>query len=257
MSSLLAFDTATEHMSVGLCVGRRRWVHEGEGGAQASVTLIPTVMDLLSQAGIGLRDLDAIAFGRGPGAFTGLRTACSVAQGLAFGADKPVLCIDTLQVVAEDARVLSGSNESADPWVVMDARMSEIYAARYRYEAGRWTTVVEPALYTLEALNLQFEREPPTQLAGTAIDAFGDQLQSGAATRVAGALPRANALLSIAEVDWQDGLAVDAALALPVYVRDKVALTTVERDAVRAAKTLAAASIYSAAVATGALPRAR
>ena len=106
MTACLAFDTATEHLSIALQVGDRVWSHDGAGGALASSTLIPGVMDLLAQAGVGLRDLDAIAFGRGPGAFTGLRTACSVAQGLALGVDKPVLPIDTLLAVAEDARSL-------------------------------------------------------------------------------------------------------------------------------------------------------
>jgi tRNA threonylcarbamoyladenosine biosynthesis protein TsaB len=253
MSSLLAFDTATEHMSIALLVGGQRYVHEGAGGAQASVTLIPAVQALLARAGIGLADLDAIGFGQGPGAFTGLRTACSVAQGLAFGADKPVLCIDTLKVVAEDARQRAGV---VDVWVVMDARMNEIYAARYRYErepAGRdreagshrpdacaWTTVTSPALYALDALNALFHRDPPLSVAGTAVGAFGDALDAGQASRLAEALPRAGALLAIAESDWLAGTAVDAAMALPVYLRDKVALTTIEREAVKAAKEASA-----------------
>src|SRR5215212_9931907 len=125
MATLIAFDTATERMTIALRHADRVVGHEGEGGARSSATLLPAILGLLRVAGIGVADLDAIAFGRGPGAFTGLRTACSVAQGLAFGAAKPVLPIDTLLVVAEDAR-------EGDPpqsiCVATDARMNEIYA---------------------------------------------------------------------------------------------------------------------------------
>jgi tRNA threonylcarbamoyladenosine biosynthesis protein TsaB len=236
MSSLLAFDTATEHMSIGLAVGDSSWIHEGVGGAQASVTLIPAIRELLSQAGATLAALDAIAFGRGPGAFTGLRTACSVAQGLAFGAGKPVICIDTLQAVAEDARSLHGAT---DVWVAMDARMDEIYAARYAFGSDGWSTLEAPALYALDTLNASFAAQRPLAVAGNALAVFGARLDTHAAQRIDSALPRAAALLAIARADWDAGRVVDAALALPLYVRDKVALTTIERDAVRAAKQVA------------------
>ncbi|MBC7471527.1 MAG: tRNA (adenosine(37)-N6)-threonylcarbamoyltransferase complex dimerization subunit type 1 TsaB, partial [Ramlibacter sp.] len=75
---LLAFDTSTETMSIAVADGARLWRHSGTGGAQASSTLIPAIQALLAEAGLGLRQLDAIAFGHGPGSFTGLRTACSV-----------------------------------------------------------------------------------------------------------------------------------------------------------------------------------
>src|SRR4051794_41930640 len=113
-----------------LAIGGRAWHREGEGGAKASAAFLPSLLGMLEQAGIGVADLDAIAFGRGPGAFTGLRVACAVAQGLAFGAGKPVLPIDTLLAIAEDARA---GAESFDVWAVMDARMNEIYAAEYRF----------------------------------------------------------------------------------------------------------------------------
>ena len=100
MSVLLAFDTATEQMNIALSVHGVVTVHEAAGGALASATLIPAILALLAAAGLTLREVDAIGFGRGPGAFTGLRTACSVAQGLAFGADRPVLAIDTLLAYA-------------------------------------------------------------------------------------------------------------------------------------------------------------
>ena len=233
MSTLLAFDTATEQMSVALAAHGRVWAVDAPGGTAASATLIPAVLGLLAGAELALRDLDAIAFGRGPGAFTGLRTACSVAQGLAFGAGKPVLPIDTLLAVAEDAR--AGADEIT-LWVAMDARMNEIYAAEYRFGAGRWQVVHAPMLVSPEALNQRWQAAPPQHVAGSALAAFGAQLRAPGAVLLPAAMPRAAALLPLAQAAWAAGAALDAALALPLYLRDKVALTSVERDAVRALK---------------------
>ncbi len=232
--SLLAFDTATEHMSIALAVRGEVFTHEAVGGAQASATLIPAILALLAQAGLTLRELDVIAFGRGPGAFTGLRTACSVAQGLAFGANKPVLPIDTLLAVAEDARV--DDRRAQRVWVAMDARMNEVYAAQYAFSDGRWAVLDAPMLTTPDALDERWRAQPPELIAGSALAAFGDRLATHGARLAPDALPRARAMLPLARALWAAGGAVDAALALPLYVRDKVAQTTVERDAARAAK---------------------
>lgn len=246
LTACLAFDTATEHLSIALQVGDAVWSHDGPGGAQASATLIPGIMGLLAQAGIGLRDLDAIAFGRGPGAFTGLRTACAVAQGLAFGADRPVLPIDTLLAVAEDAR---SNGAPDDVWVVMDARMDEIYAAHAVFESGRWRYAVAPILCSPQALNERWSGAPPRALAGSALAAFGERLDGGHALRWPDALPRARAMLPLAAALWTQGGAVDAALALPLYLRDKVAQTMVERAAAKAQASAAAST-----AATGEVP---
>ena len=111
MPALLAFDTSGEHVHVGVSVGEAAWVVEDAGASQASANLLPCVRRVLGRAGIGLHELDAIAFGCGPGAFTGLRAACSAAQGLAWGARLPVLPIDTLMAVAEDARTRVGADD--------------------------------------------------------------------------------------------------------------------------------------------------
>lgn len=242
-NACLAFDTATEHLSIALQLGDRVWSHEAAGGALASSTLIPGVMDLLAQAGIGLRDLDAIAFGRGPGAFTGLRTACSVAQGLALGADKPVLPIDTLLAVAEDSRTSSCAATLDEVWVAMDARMDEIYAAHAVFEAGAWRLATAPWLCTPQQLNERWRERAPRAVAGTALAAFGDRLICGDALCFPQALPRARAMLPLAAALWSQGGAVDAAQALPLYLRDKVAQTMAERAAAKALAAGAASTV--------------
>ncbi len=239
MPSLLAFDTATDHMSIALQARGQVWVHEGAGGAQASATLISAILSMLAQADLALRDLTAIAFGRGPGAFTGLRTACSVAQGLAFGANLPVLPIDSLCAVAEDARLRNMDSPAAqETWVAMDARMGEIYAACYAFDGLGWSTLVAPNLLTPAALNALWQAAPPSAVAGSALTVFADQLECAGALRSPMALPRARAMLPLAQRLWEQGGAVDASQALPLYVRDKVAQTTLERDQLKAQRNL-------------------
>jgi tRNA threonylcarbamoyladenosine biosynthesis protein TsaB len=231
MTTLLAFDTATERMTVALSHRGRSVARAGEGGAKASATLLSAIFDVLGEAGIVLADLDAIAFGRGPGAFTGLRTACSVAQGLAFGAGKTVLPIDSLLAVAEDARVEAGLDGRV--WAVIDARMDQIYAAEYEYEPadGRWSTRVAPYLTTCDALAERWRGDPPHAVAGNAIAVFGSRLETGTAMLAPAASSGALSLLRLAARGWTAGEAVDPALALPVYVRDHVAETIAEREA--------------------------
>ena len=141
--NLLAFDTGTEVMSVAVARTEqgqvRLWQHNATGGAKASTDLIPAVLDLLLQAGLRLDQLDAICFGCGPGSFTGLRTACSVAQGLAFGANVPVLPVDSLLALAEEARFTALNGQStAVVTALLDARMDEVYSARYQWHDGIW-----------------------------------------------------------------------------------------------------------------------
>lgn len=254
---LLAFDTSTERLAVALQAGERTLTRLAEGGAAASAALLPLVQALLAEAGVTLRDLGTIAFGRGPGAFTGLRTACAVAQGLGFGLAKPLLPVDSLLIVAEDARrqVLGPANDRPfDVLVAMDARMDEAYAGRYRWQpqagaagGGCWQVLQAPALValpTLTAWGTALADGATTGIpavAGSALAAFGERLALPAACpRIAQEHDRAAALLRLAVAAAARGEGVDAAEALPLYLRDKVALTSAERDAARAAKSLAA-----------------
>ena len=226
---LLAIDCSTDRLSLALSHGSQRWQHEGEGGAKASSTLIPAIMALLAQAQLQLSDLDAIAFGRGPGAFTGLRTACAVAQGLALGAHLPVLPIDSLALLAQSAvsvspRVLS----------VLDARMGQVYVAAYEHSTEGWHCLTPPSLSQPDFLEIPASwRDQDFALASNAHALYGDAFsaclsQGGMAIDF---WPQALAMLDLAELAWARGEAVAPADALPLYVRDKVALTSAERAA--------------------------
>ena len=216
---LLAFDTSTEVMFIAITNGHQSWEHTAAGGAQTSAALIPTIMALLAQANLKLADLDAIVFGRGPGSFTGLRTACSVAQGLAFGAGGlTVLPLDTLLAVAEEARFNAGATQIH---AILDARMGEVYAARYGWaddnNDGVWQAQSEIQLIK------------PDQISLNATYTVAGNMPS--ATVVA--LPTATAMLRLAPRMLAAGLGVPADQALPLYIRDKVAQTTAERAALK------------------------
>ena len=192
----------------------------------------------MAQAGLGFADLDAIVFGRGPGSFTGLRTACAVAQGLAFGAQSatrpggvPVLPVDTLLAVAEDARHQHGVHQVV---AVLDARMDEVYTAPFEYDGTRWSGPDDFGLMAPQHVDVP----AGWTLAGNAFKAYGDRLAPGA-SHVA-ALPTAAALLRLAPALLAAGGAVPADQALPRYIRDKVAKTTQERADERAAAALLA-----------------
>jgi tRNA threonylcarbamoyladenosine biosynthesis protein TsaB len=230
MPKLLAFDTSTDQLSVGVLHGDVLWSRQAPGGAQASSTLIPLVHELLAQAGLALRELDAVCFGRGPGSFTGLRTACSVAQGLAYGAGLPVLPVDTLHAVAEEARLLGGATRIV---AMLDARMDEVYTAAFAFDGTPHPlgdAAGEARLMAPEDVVVP----PGWTLAGNAFAAYGGRLPAGAPRQEA--LPTAAAMLRLAPGLLAAGAAVPADRAWPLYVRDKVAQTTAERAAIKQAQ---------------------
>jgi tRNA threonylcarbamoyladenosine biosynthesis protein TsaB len=228
MSRLLAFDTSTETLSVAVRHGDGVYAHSGAGGPQSSTTLIPLIQRLLSEAGLALAELDAIAFGRGPGSFTGLRTACAVAQGLGFGAGVRLLPVDTLLALAEEARHRFGDRRIV---AVLDARMDQVYAARYDFDDAASVAAAEAELLAPE----QVAVPAGWVLAGNAFPAYGTRLPPAAARR--DVLPTAAAMLRLAPDLLAAGAAVAPAEAWPLYVRDKVAQTTEERAAIKAAST--------------------
>lgn len=240
----LAFDTSTDRMSIGVSDGAQQWLHEGAGGPLSSTSLIPAILQLLADAGLRLDQLDAIAFGRGPGSFTGLRTACAVAQGLALGAGVPVLPVDSLLALAEEAR-FQWALEKRTPQTItalLDARMDEMYVQHFRLSDGACQALTPCVLVRPEALQLSAVLpaaedsgiEDQHGLAGNVFEVYAARLPALVAdcTRLT-ALPGAAAMLRLAPAMLAAGGAQDASQALPLYIRDKVALTTDERAEVK------------------------
>jgi tRNA threonylcarbamoyladenosine biosynthesis protein TsaB len=248
----LAFDTSTDMMSVALSSGQQTWHHHGVGGAIASAQLIPTVHALLSQAQLQLSELTALVVGKGPGSFTGLRTACAVAQGLALGANLKVIPVDSLKAVAEDARQ---SLAPAQDWhiaSVVDARMNEVYAGVYAWHAAtsQWASVQPLQVGPPEAMAEQLSRLklPKLVLAGNGFEVYKERFPlqefetSGVPIRSITAVPHALALLRLAPALWADQQAIAPEGVQPLYIRDKVAQTTAERDAIKLANANANAN---------------
>jgi tRNA threonylcarbamoyladenosine biosynthesis protein TsaB len=221
---ILALDTSTEYCSVAL------W-HDGAvmercelAGQRHSEILMEMIDSLLRDADVKLAQLDGIAFGMGPGSFTGVRIACGSTQGLALGANLPVAGVCTLQAIAES---------SGKPRVIaaLDARMGELYLAAYEMRDGIWITVIEPCLCK--------PGDAPVLPgsgwfgAGSGIAAHGDALAKRYAGQLdgvdGGAIPQAAAIAVLGAARFALGQGVDAAEALPLYLRDRVALKTSER----------------------------
>jgi len=228
--NLLALETSTRHISVAL------W-RDGELIERAEVLanggsehLLPWVRQLLTEADLQITDLDGIAFGAGPGGFTGLRLACGVAQGLAFGLDLPVVGVSSLAALA----LASYERGTEHLFACLDARMNEVYCAAYLMRDGTLESVM-PELVS-----------PPQQiglLSGQDWIGCGDGFASYPellATRLAAVRPdcwpTAAAVAQLAAPRFARGEGIDASLAHPLYVRDKVALTTAERLARGGAK---------------------
>lgn len=236
--NLLAFDTSTDWMSIAVqrapspSETAQVWQHTAPGGAQTSAQLIPAIQRLMAQASLRFDQLDAIVFGNGPGSFTGLRTACSVAQGLAYGAKVSVLPVNTLLAVAEDARFQHAPDQSHYcVAALLDARMDEMYVGSYDFNSGTWTQTDRCVLVSPESM----VSLPARTLAGNVFAVYGDRWPDSLAPRVP-ALPTASALLRLAPGLLAAGGAMPADQALPFYVRDKVAKTTEERATEKAAR---------------------
>ena len=223
---ILALDTSTEFLSLALWQDGAVAVREMLAGQKHSELVLPLVRELLDEAGLQLSDLDGIAFGMGPGSFTGLRIGCGVAQGLAYGANLPVVGVCTLEALAQQA--------GADRVIAcLDARMNEVYHAAYQRESDGWREVLAPGLY------------PPARVPviegagwcaiGSGWDAFGEALYAVYAgqveRKIAGAFPLARHMAELAAPPFAAGQGKPPHEAAPLYVRNKVALTIKEREA--------------------------
>lgn len=224
---LIALDTATEIVSVALRLDNDVKLDVETERNRHSERLLPMVDALLTQAGLSVRDMDAIAFGAGPGAFTGLRTSCGVAQGLAWALDKPVVPVSNLMATASAAQQKGVTGRVL---VAIDARMNECFVGVFDLTDGLPIVVSEPELVKPETVAELCLRFQPNAVVGTAVDAFGPALGVPEDMRRDGTV-RADAgdIARVAGDLFAAGHFTSAALASPVYVRNRVALTIEER----------------------------
>ena len=223
--NLLAFDTSTEYLSLAIQKGGELFTFDINAGQTHSQIILPHIQTLLDSANLQLNELQGITFGAGPGSFTGVRIAAGVAQGLGFGANLPVLGLCTLQALAQ----ASGAQKVI---ACLDARMGEVYFAAYEKTAGEWQATIEPSLHKPDAV-------PSVEGAGwvgagSGWQAYGEQLGGFYGAQILSMqpqlLPNAMALLSLAMPTFLAGNAKPAAQAQPIYIRNRVALKTVERE---------------------------
>ena len=223
---VLSFDTSTEWLTVAAGDGARWCTHLERAGAANSERILPAVGTVLAEAGWRLVDLDGIAFGAGPGAFTGVRVACSVAQGIALGAELPVVAIPTLLALAQE---VWRDRAATRVFACLDARMREVYAAFYVRHGEGWRIEREPAV--LKPLDVSVPGDGWVG-AGDGFLAYPSLAALSGVARVhADALPTGRAIGELALPLLASGQGVAASEALPLYVRHRVALTAAERDA--------------------------
>jgi tRNA threonylcarbamoyladenosine biosynthesis protein TsaB len=221
---ILAFDTSSEYCSIALWIDGEILSRRVFAGQRHSELLLPMLQELLARAGLMLVQLDGIAFGAGPGSFTGLRIACGVAQGLAFGSNLPVIGISTLEALAQQAsknRVITA----------IDAHMGEIYHAAYVKSADDWQPVSIPTL----CLPHRAPLVPGDNWVGcgSGFGTYGEDLRShygSCITRIeSGLKPHAREMTQLAKQGFAKGLGVDPVDATLIYIRNKVALKESER----------------------------
>jgi tRNA threonylcarbamoyladenosine biosynthesis protein TsaB len=223
---ILAIDTATELCSVAVRHGDRVSERTENVGQKHSDRVLPLVDTVLAEAGRALRDVDAFAFGAGPGSFTGLRIACGVVQGLAYACNRPVVPVGNLRALA--ALAFAQRPQAARVLAAIDARMHEAYCAIHRNDEE--VSEVRPASLEVPSALVETVREAGVDLvAGDALTAFPDVWEALAVDRLPNVRPGAAMIARLAQFDFARGRFVRAADAMPLYVRDRVALTVDER----------------------------
>lgn len=229
---LLALETSTEYCSCALLVNGAVLERHVLAGQRQSELLLGQVADVMAEADIGFGQLDGVAFGAGPGSFTGLRIACGAAQGLAFGHDLPVLPIVSLLAVAEQGLV---SDDGDTVLTAFDARMGELYLAAYQRKAGAWATLLAPQIAKPDDLPALPDGKVDLG-AGSGFAVYAAALQARYAPQRSAAtlVPRAREVAMLAAGALERGEAIAAEAAVPLYLRDKVALNRHEQAALRA-----------------------
>jgi tRNA threonylcarbamoyladenosine biosynthesis protein TsaB len=226
MPTILAIETSSETASCALLRGKAVISRVSAGVRTHSQSILPMIQELLAEAGITLQDCEAIAFGAGPGSFTGVRTACGVAQGLAFGGKLPAVPVVTLDAMALACYQQHGA---AEVLVVLDARMGEVYWAQYRFDDGVPVAVLPPVLTAPGDVRPQ----GTPVLCGNGLTAYAEAFPAGGFAEV---MPHAGQVAQLAAIAFAAGRTVTAAEAQPLYLRNKVAYTQAERRDMAAAK---------------------
>jgi tRNA threonylcarbamoyladenosine biosynthesis protein TsaB len=222
-AKILAIDTSTENCSVALLVNDQVISRSEVAPRDHTKKVLPMVDEVLKEAGLTLQDLDALAFGRGPGSFTGVRIGIGIAQGLAFGADLPMIGVSTLAAMAQASYRLHGVTDVA---VAIDARMSEVYWARYtRQENGEWVGVDEECVIPPANLVEEAQADDKTwTTAGTGWDAYQNELTGLPFSVTASEVlyPDSQDIVILAKQELEKGNTVPVEESSPVYLRDNV-----------------------------------
>lgn len=225
---LLAIESSTEYLSLALQAGQQVLTFHEATGPAASQRILPEIQRLLREAALSLSALDGIVYGTGPGAFTGVRVAVGVTQGLALGAGLPVVGISSLQAVAQAAWQATGAEKVL---VCLDARMGEVYHAAYVREQGAWLAMAEPVVCKPQAVPAL--AGTGWLAAGAGWGVFAEALSTRYADQIsqvrADLMPTATAMLALALPLFAAGATQVAEQAAPLYVRNRVALTAQER----------------------------
>ena len=222
--NLIALETSTEYCSLAVSRGAQVFEYSVHAGQRHSELALPALRELLQQAALEMQSIDGVAYGAGPGSFTGLRIACGMAQGLALARNLAVAGIGTLLALAE--------NCGADKVIAcLDAHMGEVYHAAYCRSGGNWIEMHAPGLYRPDAVPQVEGGDWFGCGSGFRVHAAAlARCYDGAIARTdAAAVPNASAMLRLATRVFAAGQGVDAAAAVPLYVRDKVALKASER----------------------------
>lgn len=216
---MLAIDTSSDACSVALGVGERVFErHEIVPRAHTRLVL-PMVQELIKEAGIELSDVDAFVLGRGPGAFTGVRIAVGVVQGLAFSVERPVVPVSSLAIVAQGVAETGATHVA----VAFDARMGEVYWGTYVRDA-EGVVVSDSGEAVMAPEDVILAQRGPWTGAGSGFAAYPEALvqRLGLECVLSERLPRAIHALALGRRAWRAGKAVDAELAQPIYLRDRV-----------------------------------
>lgn len=238
--NVLAIETSTEYLSLALQVGKQLYTRDILAGQTHSQQILPQIKTLLDEANVSIKQINGIAFGAGPGSFTGVRIACGVAQGLAYGINVPVIGVNTLQALAAAA----GEKYQANRVIAcLDARMGEVYHAVYVQEDGVWQEVMPASVCKPEATPVLQEAQLKADAKGVCLGAYlgagsgwatyteilSRVYQGQLSAMAPECLPTATAVLRLAQAQFMAGSGIAAAEAMPIYIRNKVALKMSER----------------------------